>query len=96
VLEFALYFDLLERLEKLSPEELRTTAGDIAGMIDRAVTAKATEDCETVLRSIRERAARAAGILADPETLLGPEMERYPREAPPGWRSGSLGILSRR
>jgi hypothetical protein len=28
--------------------------------------------------------------LADPETLLGPEMERYPREAPPGWKVREL------
>jgi hypothetical protein len=90
VLEFTLYFDLLERLEKLSPEELRAVAGDIAKMIDRAVSAKTPADCEVVLRSIRERAARAAGILADPETLLGPDMERYPREAPPGWKVREL------
>jgi hypothetical protein len=91
VLEFTLYFDLLERLEKLSPEELRAVAGDIATMIDRAVSAKTPEDCEAILRPIRERVARAAGILADPETLLGPEMERYPRESPPGWKVRELG-----
>ena len=90
VLEFTLYFDLLERLEKLSPEELRAVAGDIAKRIDRAVSANTPEDCGPTLRSIRERAARAAGILTDPETLLGPEMERYPREAPPGWRVREL------
>ncbi|HEY7586476.1 MAG TPA: hypothetical protein VH866_08215, partial [Candidatus Deferrimicrobiaceae bacterium] len=90
VLEFALYFDLLERLAKLSPEELIKIAGDIAPMVDRAVSARTPEDCEAELRTIRERAARAAGILADPETLLGPEMERYPREAPPGWKVREL------
>ncbi|PWB67566.1 MAG: hypothetical protein C3F14_01805 [Deltaproteobacteria bacterium] len=90
VLEFALYFDLLDRLAKLSPDELRKVAGDIAPMIDRAVSSGSAEACEADLKSIRERAARAAGILADPETFLGPEMERYPREAPPGWKVREL------
>jgi hypothetical protein len=31
-----------------------------------------------------------AGIEADPETLIGPEMERYPREAPAGWKLREL------
>ncbi|MGE5699191.1 MAG: hypothetical protein ACM31N_03900 [Deltaproteobacteria bacterium] len=90
VLEFALYFDLLDRLARLSPDELIKVAGDIAPMVDRAVSSKSPENCEVELRTIRERAARAAGILADPETLLGPEMERYPREAPPGWKVREL------
>ena len=90
VLEFALYFDLLDRLAKRSPEELRAVAGEIAAMIDRAVASGTPQECEPILRQIRESAARAAGIPADPETLLGPEMERYPREAPPEWKLREL------
>jgi len=90
VLEFALYFDLLDRLGKLSPDELRAVAREIAGLVDLAVAAGPVEECEKVLVRMRERAAKAAGILADPETLLGPEMERYPREAPAGWKVREL------
>ena len=90
VLEFALYFDLMERLGKLVPDELRAVAREIGAMMDRAVAAKTPPEAEPVLRGIRERVARAAGFLADPETLLGPEMERYPREAPPGWNLREL------
>jgi hypothetical protein len=89
-LEFALYFDLLDRLGKLSPEELRTAAAEIAPLVGEAVAARTPSDCELVLRRVRERASRAAGIPADPETLLGPGMERYPREAPPGWKLREL------
>jgi hypothetical protein len=90
VLEFALYFDLLDRLAKRSTEELRAVAGEIAAMIDKAVASGTPQECEPILRQIRESAARAAGIPADPETLLGPEMERYPRETPPGWKLREL------
>jgi hypothetical protein len=90
VLEFALYFDLLDRLAKRSPEELRAIGVEIAALIDRAVTAGTPRECEPILRQIRECAALAAGIPADPESLLGPEMERYPREAPPGWNIRKL------
>jgi hypothetical protein len=90
VLEFALYFDLMDRLAKRSAEELRAIVVEIAALIERAVSVQASPDCEPILRQIRDRAARAAGIPADPETLLGPEMERYPREAPPGWKLREL------
>lgn len=90
VLEFALYFDLLDRLAARSPEELRAAAAAIAPLVDRAVAAGAGEACDAVLREIRTAAARVAGIEADPETLLGPEMERYPREAPGGWKVREL------
>jgi len=89
-LEFALYFDLLDRLGKLSPDELRAVAVEIGALVERAVSAKSIEECEKVLPRIRERVVRTAGILADPETLLGPEMERYPREAPAGWKLREL------
>lgn len=90
VLEFALYFDLMDRLAKRSPEELQAIGADIVPLIERAASAGTTPECEQILRQIRERAARAAGIPADPEALLGPEMERYPREAPPGWKLREL------
>ncbi len=90
VLEFALYFDLLDRLAGRSPEELRAAASGIAPLVERAVAAGAAQECEGLLREIRTVAARAAGIEADPETLLGPEMERYPREAPAGWKLREL------
>jgi hypothetical protein len=92
VLEFALYFDLLDRLAGLSAAELRAVAGEIATLIDRAVSARTPGECEPILKVIRKRAARAAGIAADPEAVLGPEMERYPREAPPGWNLRELRI----
>jgi hypothetical protein len=91
ILEFALYFDLLDGLAKLSTDDLRAATAEIALLIDRAVSAKTPQECEPVLREIRERASRAAGIPADPEMLLGPGMERYPREAPPGWKLRELG-----
>ncbi len=90
VLEFALYFDLLDRLGRRSPEELRAVAAGIAPLVERAVAAGVGDECGRLLREIRTAAARAAGIEADPETLLGPEMERYPREAPPGWKVREL------
>jgi hypothetical protein len=90
-LEFAIYFDLLDRLAKLSTDDLRAATAEIALLIDRAVSAKTPQECEPVLREIRERASRAAGIPTDPEMLLGPGMERYPREAPPGWKLRELG-----
>jgi hypothetical protein len=90
VLEFALYFDLLDRLGKLPQEELRATGAEIAVLVERAVSAGSVGESERILRQVRDCAARAAGIPADPETLLGPEMERYPREAPPGWNLREL------
>jgi hypothetical protein len=90
VLEFALYFDLMDRLGSLGPGELRSVAAEIASLVDRAVAAPSAGSCEAILREIRTRASRAAGIEADPEALLGPEMERYPREAPPGWKVREL------
>jgi hypothetical protein len=90
VLEFALYFDLVERLGTLGPGELRAAAAELASLVDRAVAAPSIESCDAILREIRTRAARAAGIEADPEALLGPEMERFPREAPPGWKVRQL------
>ena len=91
-LEFALYFDLLDRLGKLSPDELRAVAVEIGALVERAVSARSIEECEKILTRIREHVARTAGILADLETLLGPEMERYPREAPAGWKLRELRI----
>ncbi|MBE0604679.1 MAG: hypothetical protein IH610_00145, partial [Deltaproteobacteria bacterium] len=60
VLEFSLYFDLLQRLRSVSEARLRDTAGGIA-----------------------PRIATAAAI-------LGPPMEKYPREVPPAFRLREL------
>ncbi|MDH3384336.1 MAG: hypothetical protein OEM42_09775, partial [Deltaproteobacteria bacterium] len=92
VLEFALYFDLLDRLAGVSPADLHAVAREIARLVESAVAAKSIEECEKVLPRIRTAAAKAAGLPADPESLLGPEMERYPREAPPGWKLRELGM----
>ncbi|MCL5966944.1 MAG: hypothetical protein M1550_07080 [Deltaproteobacteria bacterium] len=90
VLEFALYFDLLDRLAPLPVEAIRRVAAAIAPLVERAVAAGAGEECEGILREIRLIAGGAAGFDADPETLIGPVMERYPREGPPGWKLREL------
>jgi hypothetical protein len=90
VLEFALYFDLLDRLGKQSPGELRAAAREIAPLVDRAVSAKSIGECEKILVRIRTAVGKQAGLPTDPEKLLGPEMERYPREIPPGWKQREL------
>jgi len=92
VLEFALYFDLLDRLKRMSTEELRATTREIATRVDRAVAAKTPAECEPILSEIRRLAASAAGLSADPERLLGPKMEFYPREAPPGYNLRKLRL----
>lgn len=92
VLEFALYFDLLDRLGRLSPEELRSVTREIAPRVEQAVSAKTPVECEPILLEIRKVAAKAAGLPADPERLLGPEMEPYPREAPPGYNLRKLRL----
>ncbi len=85
VLEFALYFDLLDRLADIPPDDLRAAVREIAPLVTAAVREQSTPGCEAVLARIRAAAASVARLPADPEALLGPEMERYPREAPPGW-----------
>lgn len=92
VLEFALYFDLVDRFGRLSPGELRAVAREIAVQVERAVAAKSPADCEPILSEIRQVAARRAGLPADPERLLGPKMEPYPREAPPGFNLRKLRL----
>jgi len=90
VLEFSLYFDLLQRLRSVSEARLRKTAGEIAPRIAAAVAATSEEEREALIREIRTAAATAAGLPADPETLLGPPMEKYPREVPPEYRVREL------
>jgi hypothetical protein len=92
VLEFALYFDLMERLEALSGEQLRAVAQEIAPLVDEATSAKTPAESEPVLLRIRTTAAKAAGLSADPERLLGPDMEKYPRRPPPGWTLRELRL----
>ena len=90
VLEFSLYFDLLQRLRSVSDRRLREAAGEIAPRVAAAVAAAAEEDREAMLAEIRAAAAAAAGLPADPKTLLGPPMEKYPREVPPAFRLREL------
>ncbi len=90
VLEFSLYYELLDRM-RLQPEvRLREAAAEIARGIARAVEAGATEEGELLLREVRAAAGAVAGLTADPETLVGPPMEKYPRQAPPEYRSREL------
>ena len=90
VLEFSLYFDLLQRLRSVSERRLREAAGEIAPRIAAAVAAASEGERKALLREIRSVAATAAGLPADPETLLGPPMEKYPREVPPAFRLREL------
>ena len=90
VLEFSLYFDLLRRLRSVSETRLRAAAGEIAPRVAAAVAATSEEERVTLLREIRTAAATVAGLPADPETLLGPPMEKYPREVPPEFRLREL------
>jgi len=90
VLEFSLYHDLLDRLKSLPASRLREAAREIAPRIAKAVEAKSTEAAESLLREVRGIAGAAAGLPADPETLLGPPMEKYPREVPPSFRLREL------
>ncbi len=90
VLEFSLYYDLLKRLRSVPETRLRAAAGEIATRIAAAVAATAGEGQEALLREIRTAAAAVAGLPADPETLLGPPMEKYPREVPAEFRLREL------
>jgi len=90
VLEFSLYHDLLARLRSVSEARLREAAKGIAPRIGQAVAAESTEAAESVLREVRTLAGAVAGLPADPETLLGPPMEKHPREAPPEYRMREL------
>jgi hypothetical protein len=82
VLEFSLYYDLLERLRSVPEAKLRETAVELASRIAQAVAAGVTPEGEARLREIRAQVASAAGLPADPETLLGAPMEKIPREMP--------------
>ena len=89
-LEFSLYYDLLERLACVPLEELRKAAVGLARRIARAVAAGATPEGENLLKEIRSAVAELAGLPADPETLVGPPMEKIPREIPPEFRLREL------
>jgi hypothetical protein len=90
VLEFSLYYELLDRM-RLQPEaRLREAAEEIARGIARAAEAGASEEGEPLLRQVRAAAGAVAGLTADPETLLGPPMEKWPRQVPPEYRFREL------
>jgi len=90
VLEFSLYFDLLKRLRSMSDTRLRAAAAEVAPRIAEAVAAATEEERAAILREIRTRTAIVAGLPADTETLVGPPMEKYPREVPPEYRLREL------
>lgn len=90
VVEFSLYYDLLARLTPVPDAKLRETAVELASRIAQAVAAGATSEGEERLREIRGKVAALAGLPADPETLLGSPMEKYPREMPAEFRLRDL------
>ena len=90
VLEFSLYYDLLERLRSVPEAKLRETAAELGSRIARAVSAGATPEGEERLREIRALVASVAGLPADPKTLLGAPMEKVPREMPAEYRLREL------
>jgi hypothetical protein len=90
-LEFAVYFDLVDRLGPVPAETLRYVAASVASLVEQAVSSGAGEECEDILRRIRMLVAKTAGLSLDPRSLVGPVMERYPREGPPGWKVRELG-----
>jgi len=90
VLEFSLYYDLLERLRSVPEAKLRETAVELASRIAQAVAEGATPQGEERLRGIRGLVASTAGLPADPETLLGAPMEKVPREMPSEYRLREL------
>ncbi len=90
VLEFSLYYDLLDRLRRVPEDELRKAASAIAGGVAGALEARSAEEAELRVKEVRELAASVASLPADPEAFLGPPMERYPREAPPEYRLRGL------
>lgn len=90
-LEFAVYFDLVDRLGTVPAEELRSVAASAGPLVEQAVSSGAGEECEDLLRKIRMLVAKTAGLSLDPQSLIGPVMERYPREGPPGWKVRELG-----
>lgn len=85
LLEFAIYFDVQEKLKGLSDEVLHTAVKEIAPIVLKASKTKEIKEKEKILREIRSFVLTLAEIDGDVEELLGPPMERYPREAPEGW-----------
>ncbi|MGE5246745.1 MAG: hypothetical protein ACM3L8_00225, partial [Verrucomicrobiota bacterium] len=90
VLEFCLYYDLLDRLGRVPEDELRKAASLIAERVAGAFEARSTEEAELRVKEIRTLAASVASLPVDPETFLGPPMEKYPREVPPEYRLRGL------
>jgi hypothetical protein len=85
LLEFSLYFDIQEKLKGLSDQELHGAVGKIAPIVLKASKTKDIKGKEEILKEIRSFVLNLAEIEGEVEELLGPTMERYPREAPEGW-----------
>lgn len=79
VIEFPFYFQLQEALKRLpAPEIYRLSDAAAAGVpaMDRLSAAEAADR----LAALRQEIARAAGFAARVQELLGPSMERLPKE----------------
>ncbi|RMG60952.1 MAG: hypothetical protein D6713_01410 [Deltaproteobacteria bacterium] len=85
VLEYSLYYDLQEKLSALTDDELHGAAREIGKMVGEADSTRVISEKEKVLSRMREFVLSLAGMSGKTEELLGPPMERYPREAPPEW-----------
>lgn len=85
LLEFALYFDIQEKLKELSEDEIHHAVMRIAPLVIEADNVKGIKEKEEKLRGVRALVLSLAGIEVDVEELIGPPMERYPREGPEGW-----------
>jgi hypothetical protein len=85
LLEFSLYYDIQEKLKELSEDEIHDAVRKIAPLVLQAEKIKDIKGKEEILREVRTAVLSLAGIEGDAEDLIGPLMERYPREAPEGW-----------
>ena len=84
VLEFSLYFDLLQRLDSVSETRLREAAGEIAPRIAAAVAATSEEEREALLREIRSAAATVGGTARRPGDAPGSTDGEVPAGGPAG------------
>ncbi len=85
VLEYSLYYELQEKLQKLPDDDLRSAAEEISERISEADRTRELKKKEEILAELRAYVLELAGIQGKVEELLGPPMERYPKDAPPEW-----------
>ncbi|NIO15457.1 MAG: hypothetical protein GTN70_00365 [Deltaproteobacteria bacterium] len=85
LLEFSLYYDIQEKLKELPVEEIHDVVRKMASMVLQADKVKGIKEKEEELSKVRAYVLSLAGMEGDVKELIGPLMERYPREAPEGW-----------